>query len=83
VTVGGARLTDLYSVGPILEGIGLNITVWSYLDRLNFSALACPDTLPDLPGLVRHLGPALAELVARTGASGGTSAIRDDSGVGS
>ncbi len=66
VFVGGARLTDLYSVGPIMEGIGLNITVWSYLDRLNFSALACPDRLPDLPGLVKHLQPALAELVDRT-----------------
>ena len=64
VFVGGARLTDLYSVGPILEGIGLNITVWSYLDRLNFSALACPDTLPDLPGLVQHLAPALDELLS-------------------
>jgi diacylglycerol O-acyltransferase len=66
VSVGGARLTDLYSVGPILEGIGLNITVWSYLDRLNFSALACPDTLPDLDELVAQLRPALDELGART-----------------
>ncbi len=41
--VDGARLDDIYSVGPILEGIGLNITVWSYLDHMNFSALACPD----------------------------------------
>jgi WS/DGAT/MGAT family acyltransferase len=72
VFVGAARLTDLYSVGPILEGIGLNITVWSYLDRLNFSALACPDTLPDLPGLVKHLAPALAELTAATGAPQGS-----------
>ena len=72
VTVGAARLTDLFSVGPILEGIGLNITVWSYLDRLNSSALACPDTLPDLPGLVQHLAPALAELVAATGAAKGS-----------
>jgi WS/DGAT/MGAT family acyltransferase len=74
VSVGGARLTDLYSVGPIMEGIGLNITVWSYLDRLNFSALACPDTLPDLPGLVKHLVPALAELSDATGAPRGASA---------
>jgi WS/DGAT/MGAT family acyltransferase len=72
VHVGAARLTDLYSVGPILEGIGLNITVWSYLDRLNFSALACPDTLPDLPGLVQHLAPALTELTAATGAPQGS-----------
>lgn len=66
VTVGAARLTDLYSVGPIMEGIGLNITVWSYLEHLNFSALACPDTLPDLPGLVRHLAPSLDELLDAT-----------------
>jgi WS/DGAT/MGAT family acyltransferase len=61
--IAGARLVDLYSVGPILEGIGLNITVWSYLDRLNFSAIACPDTLPDLRGIVDRLQPALEELV--------------------
>jgi diacylglycerol O-acyltransferase len=60
--VAGARLLDLYSVGPILEGIGLNITVWSYLDRLNFSALSCPDVLDDLRGVVERLRPALDEL---------------------
>lgn len=80
LTVGRARLTDLYSVGPILEGIGLNITVWSYLDRLNFSALACPDTLPDLSGLVQHLRPALAELSRLTG---GASGVTPGTGVGS
>jgi diacylglycerol O-acyltransferase len=63
LSVAGARLLDLYSVGPILEGIGLNITVWSYLDRLNFSALGCPDILDDLRGIVDRLQPALDELV--------------------
>jgi diacylglycerol O-acyltransferase / wax synthase len=61
--IGGARLTDVFSVGPILEGIALNVTVWSYEDRLAFSVLACPDTLPDLPSMTAHLAPALAELV--------------------
>ncbi|MDX6286545.1 MAG: diacylglycerol O-acyltransferase / wax synthase [Frankiales bacterium] len=68
--IAGARLVDLYSVGPILEGIGLNITVWSYLDRLNFSAIACPDTLPDLRGIVDRLQPALGELVKAAENSG-------------
>ena len=63
LVIAGARLVDLYSVGPILEGIGLNITVWSYLDRLNVSAIACPDTLDDLRGIVDRLQPALDELV--------------------
>ena len=64
ITIGGAKLTDLFSVGPILEGIGLNITVWSYCDRMAFSALACPDTFDDLPGLAAQLEPALADLRA-------------------
>ena len=62
LTMGGVPLADIFSVGPILEGIGLNITVWSYVDRMNFSAIACPDLLPDLRALVDELPNALAEL---------------------
>lgn len=62
VTVGGARLADLFSVGPLVDGIGLNVTVWSYVDRMNFSLLACPDLLPDVPVLASFLPDALAEL---------------------
>ena len=52
VTIDGTPMTDIYSVGPILEGIGLNVTVWSYVDRMNFTLLACPDLLPDLDELL-------------------------------
>ncbi len=38
--VGGARLTGLTSVGPILDGIGLNITAWSYAGQLSFGLLS-------------------------------------------
>src|SRR5262249_24591055 len=37
----GSPLRELYSVGPLSEGIGLNITVWSYGDQLFVGALAC------------------------------------------
>ena len=60
--LGGARLRDLFSVGPILEGIGLNVTAWSYVDRMNFSFLSCPDLVPDLAPLVAELPRALDEL---------------------
>ncbi|MEO6627457.1 MAG: WS/DGAT domain-containing protein, partial [Aquihabitans sp.] len=43
----GGRVTALYSSGPILEGIGLNITVWSYIDTMYVSLLGCPTSLPD------------------------------------
>lgn len=62
VTIAGTPLRDLYSVGPILEGLALNVTAWSYVDRMNFSVLACPDLLPDLRALVDAFAPALAEL---------------------
>lgn len=62
VTVGGARLVDLFSVGPLVDGVGLNVTVWSYIDRMNFSLLACPDLLPDVERLASYFPPALAEL---------------------
>ena len=63
VTIAGAALRDLYSVGPILEGIGLNITAWSYVDRLNVSLLSCPDLISDLAPIVEQLRPALDELL--------------------
>jgi len=62
VAISGAVLRDLFSVGPILEGIGLNVTAWSYIDRMNFSFLSCPDLIPDLAPLVAELPRALEEL---------------------
>ena len=60
--LGDSRLVDLFSVGPILEGIGLNVTAWSYQDRMNFTVLSCPDLVPDLAPLVAEFDPALREL---------------------
>ncbi len=67
VWIAGAQLTDLFSVGPILEGMGLNVTVWSYIDRMNFSLLSCPDVLPDLRGLAGHLSGSLKDLLDASG----------------
>jgi diacylglycerol O-acyltransferase / wax synthase len=43
----GARLTEIYSVGPLVVGSGMNITVWSYVDQLNVSVLTDDRTLDD------------------------------------
>jgi diacylglycerol O-acyltransferase len=64
VKIAGAQLADVFSVGPLTEGIGLNVTVWSYVDRMNFSLLACPDLLPDVDALAAYFPDALAELLA-------------------
>jgi diacylglycerol O-acyltransferase len=67
---GGARLLNIYSVGPVLEGIGLNITAWSYLDQLNVGVLACREHVADPHEITSALGDAIAELLdlARRGA---------------
>ena len=62
IFLGDSRLVDLFSVGPILEGIGLNITVWSYQDRVNVTVISCPDLVPDLGPLVAQFAPALRDL---------------------
>jgi WS/DGAT/MGAT family acyltransferase len=45
--VGGALVTEIYSVGPLTAGSGLNITVWSYADQLNISVLSDGATVKD------------------------------------
>jgi WS/DGAT/MGAT family acyltransferase len=63
----GARMVSNYPVGPIMDGGGLNMTVMSYLDQLDFGLQACPDVLPDVWSLAEGLQAALDELVAATG----------------
>jgi diacylglycerol O-acyltransferase len=60
--VDGVRLRNIYSVGPILEGVGLNITVWSYLDHLDVGVLACREHVPDVHLIAEGLHEALREL---------------------
>jgi diacylglycerol O-acyltransferase len=45
--VAGAVVSELYSVGPVAAGAGLNITVWSYSDQLNITVLADDRTLAE------------------------------------
>ncbi len=62
--IAGGRLDGIYSVGPIIEGIGLNITVWSYCDQLNVGVLACRDHIGDPHEITDAMGVSLGELAA-------------------
>jgi diacylglycerol O-acyltransferase / wax synthase len=44
---GGATISEIYSVGPLIAGSGMNITVWSYVDQMNISVLTDDRTLND------------------------------------
>jgi diacylglycerol O-acyltransferase / wax synthase len=43
----GAPVSEIYSAGPLIAACGINITVWSYVDQLNISAIADDCTLGD------------------------------------
>jgi WS/DGAT/MGAT family acyltransferase len=43
----GATVSEIYSVGPVVTGSGMNITVWSYVDQLAISVLTDDLTLDD------------------------------------
>lgn len=57
-------LTNVYAVGPLLEGTGLNISAWSYCGQLNISALACKRAAPDLYKLTEGIERAVQQLLA-------------------
>jgi WS/DGAT/MGAT family acyltransferase len=59
----GARLVATYTVGPLLMGSGMNITLLSYLDRVDFGVATCPDVVEDAWAIAEALPGALAELV--------------------
>jgi len=61
----GAVATALYSCGPILEGIGVNITAWSYIDTLYVSILGCSASLPEPRLLADDIATELEAWVAR------------------
>jgi len=54
--VAGFPMVELYSVGPLYDRCGLNVTVWSYVDQLNVSVLSDPALAPDparIAGLIK------------------------------
>jgi diacylglycerol O-acyltransferase / wax synthase len=67
--VGGALVTEIYSVGPLTTGSGLNITVWSYVDQLNISVLSDGATLSDPHELTDAMIEAFIEIRRAAGLS--------------
>ena len=60
--LGGARMLSYFPVSAVTDGQGLNITVQSYLDQLDFGLISCRDLVPDVWDLADDLREAFAEL---------------------
>src|SRR3954464_10310723 len=48
----GAQLQHYFPVSVITEGQGLNITVQSYLNQLDFGLVCCPELVPDVDAML-------------------------------
>jgi WS/DGAT/MGAT family acyltransferase len=60
--VAGAQMKATYPIGPIFDGGGLNITVMSYMDSLDFGFLVCPELIPDPWRLADAMHEAMEQL---------------------
>lgn len=58
----GAELDGFYPVSIVLDGMALNMTLTSYVDRLEFGLIACRKALPSMQRLLGYLDDALDEL---------------------
>ena len=61
--IAGARVTGIYSTSIIMETMGLNVTLFSYMDRVDFGLSVDPDLVPDPWTIARGFPRALAELM--------------------
>lgn len=58
----GAPIEAIYPMGPLLYGTGVNITVMSYKDSIDFGFMVCRGVVPDPWFLAEGIGLALEEL---------------------
>jgi diacylglycerol O-acyltransferase len=66
----GARIEAMYPLSLLASGQGLNVTVLSFIDRLDFGFTADPDLVEDLWMIAHGVPLALAELQAALAARG-------------
>jgi diacylglycerol O-acyltransferase / wax synthase len=58
----GAKLEANYPISVVTDGMGLNITVMSYLGQLDFGIVADREQMPDVWSLIGWLSDALDEI---------------------
>ncbi len=64
----GARVRAIYPIGPLMMGMGLNCTVLSYIDSVDFGLQCDPELISDPWAISAHIPDALKELTKAHGA---------------
>jgi diacylglycerol O-acyltransferase / wax synthase len=57
-----AEMVHYYPVSTITDGVGLNITVQSYCDTMDFALVSCREMVPDLDDLADYVIDEFAEI---------------------
>ena len=73
----GATVSEIYSVGPVVTGSGMNITVWSYVDQLAISVLTDDLTLEDPHEATDAMIDAFIEIRRAAGLSADLTPVED------
>jgi WS/DGAT/MGAT family acyltransferase len=58
----GAPLRAAYPFGPLMDGVGLNITVLSYAESVDFGVVACKRSVPHAGDIALGFGAAVGNL---------------------
>jgi diacylglycerol O-acyltransferase / wax synthase len=58
----GYPVEALYPIGPVVEGVGMNVTVFSYCGSIGIGIQACWDLLPDVDVVLSGMRGELAAL---------------------
>ncbi len=64
---GGAEVVAAYPLGPVMEGCGLNVTVFSYQDWIDVGFMVDAELVPDVWDMAASVAPALRELLEAAG----------------
>jgi WS/DGAT/MGAT family acyltransferase len=73
---GGARVEAVYPMGPVGEGLGLNVTVLSNMGRLDVGVLTCRELVPDPWEIAEGFTRAVADLEAAAEKRAGPAEVR-------
>ncbi len=76
-SIEGATISEIYSVGPLVIGSGMNITVWSYVDQLNVSVLTDDLTTDDPHEVTDAMVRSFAEIRRAAGLTGPLTPVAD------
>ncbi len=71
----GAEITGMFPGSVILEAMGLNVTVLSYIDRIDIGLTADPELVPDLWDMADLMPVAMDELMQASGLGPATEVV--------